>query len=98
MDFKKNIFGAYISQYLAPSLKPYGDGDTYLYTFVNEKRQIEVFDYCGKDENLIYSDSDGIAVGIDYKFGLFIHKELLRGESNPTDIFNNKVLSPEKDF
>ncbi|KAI9482686.1 MAG: TLD-domain-containing protein [Benjaminiella poitrasii] len=107
-DADKQIFGAYLSNSLALQNYYYGTGECFLWKLTtchqqNKEREtmpkIKVFPWTGKNDYMILSDSEFIAIGGgDGTFGLWLNSELEKGYSNTCPTYNNEILSIKPEF
>lgn len=107
-DDKKNKFGCFLNEHLRPNdhKRYYGNGECFLWKCEwvegsrpkdasNEKAQrFKAFMYTGINDNVIYSNTNYIAVGSSSgNNGLWIDKSLDTGVSYPCDTFGNEILN-----
>ena len=59
---------------------------------------MQAFPSTGKNNDYIFSDHEGIAIGCGDKYGVFIKNELVDGFSTSCATFDNIILSNESDF
>jgi hypothetical protein len=52
-----------------------------------------VYEWTEKNNDFIYCDRDGFAIGCGEKFGLYINESLMSGYSSQCDTFKNELLS-----
>ncbi|KAI8376370.1 TLD-domain-containing protein [Radiomyces spectabilis] len=96
-DADDQIFGAYLSESLKPSSHYYGTGECFLWKAT--KSGIKVYPWTGKNEYMILSETNFIAIGGgEGKFGLWVNEDLEKGYSEPCPTFNNERLSPQPEF
>ncbi|KAI7899659.1 TLD-domain-containing protein [Cokeromyces recurvatus] len=96
-DADEQIFGAYLSNTLSLQNYYYGTGECFLWKLNGET--IKVFPWTGKNDYMILSDSDFIAIGGgDGTFGLWLNSELEKGYSNTCPTFDNEILSLRHEF
>lgn len=100
-DEKNNVFGCYLNEYLRPvdSKRYYGNGECFLWkrervSEHNNQTRFKAFMYTGINDNIIYSNSQFIAVGsLNGQNGLYIDQSLDDGVSYRCDTFGNEVLN-----
>ena len=94
-DWKGNIFGAYFNEGWKRKRLFYGAGETFLYTFKTTEN-IKVFSWTRKNNYFMLTNGEnGICVGTGDYFGLYIHPDLTRGYSFPSETFDNDFLTDE---
>jgi len=97
-DWKGNVFGAYFNEGWKRNKLFYGAGETFLYTFKKED-DLQVFSWTKKNDYFLVTNGDsGICIGTGDYFGLYIHPDLTKGYSYPSDTFDNDFLTDGKDF
>ncbi|KAM3134432.1 hypothetical protein pb186bvf_013398 [Paramecium bursaria] len=95
-DVNQIVFGAYITSDIHYSHTFYGNGESFLFNFDNNK--ICVYESTQKNNDFVFCDRDGIAFGCGDKFGLFINNKLSKGYCNPCDTFDNPRFTLEENF
>ncbi|EGR27782.1 tld family protein, putative, partial [Ichthyophthirius multifiliis] len=88
-NFYDEIFGAYVSDALHCETSFYGTGECFLFKL---DKDIKVFNSTGKNESYIYSDLEGFAIGCGEQYGLYVNKDLYKGQSHKCDTFDNDIL------
>ena len=96
-DFKGWVFGAFCSESWVRSQNFYGKGETFLFSFRKGKK-INSFTWTGKNYEFQFADSEGLALGMGEKYGLYVKGDLLKGSSYLCETFDNEVLSEENEF
>lgn len=103
----ERVFGSMFNAHLEYKPIPYGDTHTCLFRFRTPKSQdseavntiLDVYHSQDKNRFFIMTKSDYLAFGCgDAKFGLFLDKGMLRGESHPVSTFDNERLSHREKF
>lgn len=51
-----------------------------------------------KDRFFMHSQDEGLCLGAGEHYGLFIHNDLTKGYSFPSETYNNDFLTDMKDF
>ncbi|KAI9347502.1 TLDc domain-containing protein, partial [Pilaira anomala] len=102
-DADKQIFGSYLSNTLSSQSHYYGTGECFLWKLSSASQKdvpkIKTFPWTGKNDYMILSDSDFIAIGGgNGTFGLWLNSELEKGYSNACPTFDNECLSTKPDF
>ncbi|CAD8191582.1 unnamed protein product [Paramecium pentaurelia] len=98
-DFDNYVFGAYISTEIQQYSQGFkGNGETFLFNYVQDKNEIKSYFWTEKNRNFIYCDETGIGIGCGDKFGLFIDHSLTFGYSNPCETFDNIRFSNTEKF
>ncbi|CAO0793073.1 unnamed protein product [Mucor circinelloides] len=101
-DAENQIFGSYLSHPLSSQSHYYGTGECFLWKLNQQQEQqpkIKVFPWTGKNDYMMLSDSDFIAIGGgDGKFGLWLNSELEKGYSNTCPTFDNEILALKPEF
>jgi len=59
---------------------------------------LKVYNWTEKNDNFLHADQDGIAIGCDDSYGLFISSELTYGYSNSCETFDNPRFTPKDRF
>ncbi|KAI8982963.1 TLD-domain-containing protein [Pilobolus umbonatus] len=96
-DAENNVFGAYLNEPLKMGPRYYGTGECFLWKC--DEEHVKVFPWTGKNEYMILSDADFIAIGGGQGvFGLWINSELDKGYSQPCPTFDNEALSSHPEF
>ena len=71
----------------------------FIWKYEEESKKVSVFKWTDKNEFFVFCDSDGIAIGMGSKYGIYINSTLEKGFSSPTDTFGNaERLSVGEDF
>ncbi|KAI8988972.1 TLDc domain-containing protein, partial [Pilobolus umbonatus] len=101
-DADNQLFGAYLSDTLTQQTSFYGTGECFLWKLNKMEAscpKIKVYPWTGKNDYMILSDSDFIAIGGGQgKFGLWLNSELEKGYSNTCPTFDNDCLTLKPDF
>ncbi|KAI9492529.1 TLD-domain-containing protein [Zychaea mexicana] len=102
-DADDTIFGAFLNETLqANSASYYGTGiilTSFLWKYCKNTGNVQVFPWTGKNEYMILSETEFIAIGGgDGKFGLWINSDLEHGHSEPCPTFDNESLSRKPEF
>ncbi|CEP07240.1 hypothetical protein [Parasitella parasitica] len=101
-DAEEQIFGAYLSHPFSSQSHYYGTGECFLWKLNQQQEQqpkIKVFPWTGKNDYMMLSDSDFIAIGGgDGKFGLWLDSEFDKGYSNTCPTFDNESLTLRPEF
>ncbi|CAO3612345.1 unnamed protein product [Mucor fragilis] len=98
-DADDNVFGAFLNEPLRPGTRYYGTGECFLWKWNPTESQIKAYKWTGKNEYMILSDIDFIAIGGgEGVFGLWINSELEKGYSQTCPTFDNERLSPKPEF
>ncbi len=98
-DHSNFIFGAYATHPFYPQIGHYGTGECFLWKFDNSTSSIIKYKSTGKNDYFLMSENDYLAVGCgNGKFGLWLDKELLIGNSFPVPTFDNDYLASEPEF
>ncbi|KAI9015818.1 TLD-domain-containing protein [Phycomyces nitens] len=106
-DADDQIFGAFLNETLTCGTSYYGTGECFLWKTTKQDSvqnkpmapKIKVFPWTGKNEYMILSENDFIAIGGgDGKFGLWINADLEKGHSEECPTFDNECLSPSPEF
>ncbi|KAI8641285.1 TLDc domain-containing protein [Parasitella parasitica] len=98
-DEDDNVFGAFLNETLRPDKRYYGNGECFLWKWSPTESKIKAFKWTGKNEYMILSDINFLAIGGgDGVFGLWINSELEKGYCQPCQTFDNEMLSPNPEF
>ncbi|ORE04005.1 TLD-domain-containing protein [Rhizopus microsporus var. microsporus] len=98
-DADNNIFGAYLNESLKPGTRYYGTGECFLWKWQTPECQITAYKWTGKNDYMILSEPDFIAIGGgEGVFGLWINSELEKGYSQSCPTFDNERLTPRPEF
>ncbi|KAI8990198.1 TLD-domain-containing protein [Pilobolus umbonatus] len=98
-DSNNNLFGAYLNETLKIGTRYYGTGECFLWKWNKVDHRASVFQWTGKNDYMILSQSDYIAIGGgEGVFGLWIESELEKGYSQPCPTFDNEGLSSHPEF
>ncbi|KAG2230394.1 hypothetical protein INT48_004205 [Thamnidium elegans] len=102
-DADKQIFGSYLSNTLSSQTHYYGTGECFLWKLSSGSKKdvpkIKSYPWTGKNDYMILSDSDFIAIGGGSgTFGLWLNSELEKGYSNTCPTFDNECLSIKPEF
>ncbi|KAL1929418.1 hypothetical protein VTP01DRAFT_1556 [Rhizomucor pusillus] len=99
-DAEDHVFGAFLNETLKANLNSYyGTGECFLWKVCRSGNGVKVYPWTGKNEYMILSEADFIAIGGgDGKFGLWINSDLERGHSEPCPTFDNEALSSHSEF
>ncbi|KAI9316518.1 TLD-domain-containing protein [Dichotomocladium elegans] len=99
-DENDSIFGAFLNESIKGyHTSYYGNGECFLWKYSRKNGTIKVFPWTGKNEYMVLSESDFIAIGGgDGKFGLWINSDLEKGHSEPCPTFDNETLSLFPEF
>ncbi|KAI8881490.1 TLD-domain-containing protein [Backusella circina FSU 941] len=104
-DTDNQIFGSYQSDVFSCQSNYYGTGECFLWKLSQVEHtkhpmpKIKVFPWTGKNDYMILSDSDEIAIGGgDGEFGLWLHSDLEHGYSHPCATFDNDYLAKHAEF
>ncbi|KAK4511811.1 uncharacterized protein ATC70_003810 [Mucor velutinosus] len=100
-DAQNQIFGSYLSHPFSSQSHYYGTGECFLWKLNQQEPQpkIKVFPWTGKNDYMMLSDSNFIAIGGgDGKFGLWLNSELEKGHSSTCPTFDNEVLALQPEF
>ncbi|CDS09341.1 hypothetical protein LRAMOSA10701 [Lichtheimia ramosa] len=99
-DDNDSIFGAFLNESIKGNKNSYyGNGECFLWKFCRATNTLKVFPWTGKNEYMILSETDFIAIGGgDGKFGLWIKDSLYEGYSEQCPTFDNEPLSTTPDF
>ncbi|EGR31847.1 tld family protein, putative, partial [Ichthyophthirius multifiliis] len=89
--FAGDILGSYLSDPIQISTKFYGTGECFLFKFQDDV--IQCYKSTGINEHYMFSDSEGLGVGCgEEKFGLYIQKDLFKGQTNQCQTYDNELL------
>ncbi|KAI8144676.1 TLD-domain-containing protein [Fennellomyces sp. T-0311] len=96
-DTDDGIFGAFLNEtFKTNNVSYYGTGE---WQYCPNSGNIQVFPWTGKNEYMILSETEFIAIGGgDGKFGLWINSDLEHGHSEPCPTFDNECLSRRAEF
>ncbi|KAI8382372.1 TLDc domain-containing protein [Blakeslea trispora] len=98
-DADDNVFGAFLNESLKPGSRYYGTGECFLWKWNALQSRVDAYHWTGKNEYMILSDVDFIAIGGgEGVFGLWINSELEKGYSQTCPTFDNEMLSPHPEF
>ncbi|KAI7855060.1 TLDc domain-containing protein [Circinella umbellata] len=99
-DADDSIFGAFLNEpFKSNNASYYGTGECFLWKYCAKSGNIQVFPWTGKNEYMILSETEFIAIGGgDGKFGLWINSDLEHGHSEPCPTFDNECLSRKPEF
>ncbi|CAO3610544.1 unnamed protein product [Mucor hiemalis] len=98
-DGDDNIFGAFLNETLKAGPRYYGTGECFLWKWNAAESKIKAYQWTGKNEYMILSEPDFIAIGGgEGVFGLWINSELEKGYSQPCPTFDNERLTPHPEF
>ncbi|GAN04229.1 TLD-domain-containing protein [Mucor ambiguus] len=101
-DAQNQIFGSYLSHPFSSQSHYYGTGECFLWKLNQQQEpqpKIKVFPWTGKNDYMMLSDSDFIAIGGgDGKFGLWLNSELEKGYSSTCPTFDNEILALQPEF
>ncbi|OAC97761.1 hypothetical protein MUCCIDRAFT_182047 [Mucor lusitanicus CBS 277.49] len=102
-DAQNQIFGSYLSHPFSSQSHYYGTGECFLWKLNQQQEEpqpkIKVFPWTGKNDYMMLSDSDFVAIGGgDGKFGLWLNSELEKGYSNTCPTFDNEILALQPEF
>ncbi|ORX48544.1 TLD-domain-containing protein, partial [Hesseltinella vesiculosa] len=110
-DNDGQVFGAFLNESIQTHLSYYGTGECFLWKLNRHQLmpasqshhhpppKIKVYPWTGKNEYLIYSTIDCIALGGGHgKFGLWLNQDLEKGHSEPCATFDNDCLSLHPHF
>lgn len=103
-DNHHNRFGCFLNENLhqVDSKRYYGNGECFLWKVEpvdEDNNRFKAFMYTGVNDNIIYSNSQFIAVGsLNGENGLYIDGLLDYGVSYRCDTFGNEVLNHRNDF
>ncbi|KAI7873362.1 TLD-domain-containing protein [Mucor mucedo] len=98
-DADGQVFGSYLSNPLSSQSHYYGTGECFLWKSSCASPKIKTYPWTGKNDYMILSDSDYIAIGGgDGKFGLWLNSELEKGYSTTCPTFDNECLTFKPEF
>lgn len=100
-DELNQVFGCYLNEHLRPveSKRYYGNGECFLWKLErvsqhSHQTRFKAFMYTGINDNIIYSNTQFIAVGsLNGQNGLYIDQSLDDGISYRCETFGNEVLN-----
>ncbi|CAO3651848.1 unnamed protein product [Cunninghamella blakesleeana] len=96
-DADDKVFGAFLNESLKPSSSYYGTGECFLWR--TTKEGVKVYPWTGKNEYMILSEHEFIAIGGgDGKFGLWLNSDLDKGYSTCCPTFDNEPLVDQHEF
>ncbi|CAG8492392.1 5012_t:CDS:2 [Paraglomus brasilianum] len=101
-DEGDQVFGAFVTDPFKPRTSFYGTGECFLWKCIyvdKETPTVRFYLWSGKNEYLIFSSIDYLAIGGgDGRTGLWIDSGLERGTSAACETFDNEVLSSTPQF
>ncbi|KAI7868805.1 TLD-domain-containing protein [Spinellus fusiger] len=112
-DSNDEIFGAFLNETLVCGTSYYGTGECFLWKTTKTETEntqphtvtsslapkIKVFPWTGKNEYMILSETNFIAIGGgNGKFGLWLNEDLEKGHSEQCPTFDNEVLALKPEF
>jgi len=69
----------------------------FIFTFKEENIKPEIYLWTGKNETFVYIEKDmGIGIGMGFKYGIFIKKDMDKGSSSSTHTFGNQDILSKK--
>lgn len=98
-DESSAVFGAFTNQTFQPRQGHYGNGESFLWKRETDSDTFIKYASTGKNNYFIMSDSEYLAIGCgNGKFGLWLDKDLFKGNSDPVPTFDNEQLSTNPQF
>mmetsp|Transcript_49384 Transcript_49384/g.56885 ORF Transcript_49384/g.56885 Transcript_49384/m.56885 type:complete len:586 (+) Transcript_49384:23-1780(+) len=97
-DSKDNVFGAFIADTIEESGSYYGTGETFLFTFKDNKKEPTCYFWTNNNDYFILTDENGISIGSGGHSGLFIAENLISGKTFTCETFDNEPLVDDLDF
>ncbi|KAL4464171.1 hypothetical protein ABPG72_008573 [Tetrahymena utriculariae] len=101
----KYIFGAFVTEGWIKSTTSYGSAESFLFSFKKnpdsyQRKYQNILCYRNRSGStqIQYCSNNGIAIGIDTKFALFIHYSLSKGTTHATRLMQNDLLTESSDF
>lgn len=94
-DHNNHVFGCYCGEPWRLAYTFFGDMDNTLFSFGTGETPT-IYYWSGQGEHFMYSDENSIGLGGSKKkgvFALYLHSDLRRGNSVPSEIYDNKILS-----
>lgn len=93
MDTTGRVFGAYISCDLHFKSTFYGNGESFLFKLDADQSSAATFGATLDNLFFVYCGSDGVGLGSDPHYGLFLEPEMTRGSTHACKTYANDVLS-----
>lgn len=97
-DTHKNIFGGCFSQPLELKDDFYGTGESFLFKVDSHNKDLAIYTATMQNCYFCYCDKEGIGMGSDEHYGLFIDCTLNKGSSHCCKTYANAVLSDGNHF
>lgn len=98
MDTTGRIFGAYIPTDLEFKHHFFGSGESFLFKLDADQSSAVTFGSTMENLFFVYCAADGLGLGSDPHYGLFIDPELTRGSSHACKTYSNDVLTAVSHF
>lgn len=76
----------------------FGTGETFLFRVEPDFSQLTVYNATLENYWFLMCDTEGIGIGSDPHFGLYVDKELTQGSSHRCKTFSNDPLSDRSHF
>ncbi|CAK56645.1 unnamed protein product (macronuclear) [Paramecium tetraurelia] len=96
-DQGKKVFGGFLlSSWRLSKNEFFGQGESFL--FICLYNHTRIFKGSQKNRCFQMADETGFSIGAGDKYGLFVSSSFSKGESNPSETFDNEVLSSEVNF
>lgn len=97
-DTKGNIFGGCFSQPLEVKDDFYGTGESFLFKLDTKNKDLAIYTSTMQNCFFCYCDHEGIGMGSDEHYGLFIDSSLNKGSSHCCKTYANAVLTEGNHF
>ena len=71
----------------------------FIWKYDDTTKKVTVYKWTNKSEFFVFTNSDGMGIGMGTKYGIYVNSTLEKGFSAPTDTFGNtEPLSLHEEF